>query len=158
MTLHHLRPDTWYSLRVTAHTEAGPAVAEYTIRTLPASATLAENHTVGGGRCASSDALAESALVKRSSLDNVLSTLTSASGRQSSSYLASPARHSVVAPAATPTQGSIDDISGYAQFPETQVKSSNSRVVLKKTQEQPVANTRIKRPFSIQKLASNDGE
>ena len=41
MTLHHLRPDTWYSLRVTADTEAGPAVAEYSVRTLPASTTLA---------------------------------------------------------------------------------------------------------------------
>ncbi|XP_077564303.1 cell adhesion molecule Dscam1-like [Haemaphysalis longicornis] len=213
MTLHHLRPDTWYSLRVTAHTDAGPAVAEYAVRTLPASATLAgtvlpelmvvhagadadgelpllvpiatslslalaaaalvlgyiccrrradpsfpkdhEGHSVGG-RCASNDALAESALGKRSSLDNVLSTLTSASGRQGSSYLASPARHSVVAPATTPTQGSIDDISGYASFPETQIKSNSSRVVLKKTQETPVANTRVKRPVSIQKLASSD--
>ncbi|EEC15030.1 hypothetical protein IscW_ISCW011694, partial [Ixodes scapularis] len=41
MTLHHLRPDTWYSVRVTAHSEAGPAVAEYAVRTLPASAMLA---------------------------------------------------------------------------------------------------------------------
>ncbi|KAL1472317.1 hypothetical protein MTO96_039423, partial [Rhipicephalus appendiculatus] len=40
MTLHHLRPDTWYNLRVTAHTEAGTTSAEYAIRTLPASATL----------------------------------------------------------------------------------------------------------------------
>ncbi|KAH9368881.1 hypothetical protein HPB48_004380 [Haemaphysalis longicornis] len=45
MTLHHLRPDTWYSLRVTAHTDAGPAVAEYAVRTLPASATLAGERT-----------------------------------------------------------------------------------------------------------------
>ncbi|XP_075749282.1 cell adhesion molecule Dscam1-like [Rhipicephalus microplus] len=42
MTLHHLRPDTWYSLRVTAHTEAGTTSAEYVIRTLPASATVAD--------------------------------------------------------------------------------------------------------------------
>ncbi|XP_054926804.1 cell adhesion molecule Dscam1-like isoform X1 [Dermacentor andersoni] len=212
MTLHHLRPDTWYNLRVTAHTEAGTTSAEYAIRTLPASATLAgtvlpelmvvnggggadgdlpllvpiatslslalaaatlvlgyvccrrraepafakdhEGHPAGGGgRSASNDTLAESALVKRSSIDNVLSTLTSASGRQGSSCLASPGRHSVVAPAATPTQGSIDDISGYAPFPETQIKS---RIVLKKTQEQPVANTRTKRPFSIHNLAGND--
>ncbi|KAL1487360.1 hypothetical protein MTO96_030974 [Rhipicephalus appendiculatus] len=212
MTLHHLRPGTWYNLRVTAHTEAGTTSAEYAIRTLPASATLAgtvlpelmvvnggggadgdlpllvpiatslslalaattlvlgyvccrrraeptfakdhEGHPVGGGgRTVSNDTLAESALMKRSSIDNVLSTLTSASSRQGSSCLASPGRHSVVAPAATPTQGSIDDISEYAPFPETQKKS---RVVLKKTQEQPVANTRTKRPLSIHNLAGND--
>ncbi|XP_064472105.1 cell adhesion molecule Dscam1-like isoform X2 [Ornithodoros turicata] len=33
MTLHDLRPDTWYSVRVTAFSEAGPTVAEYTVRT-----------------------------------------------------------------------------------------------------------------------------
>ncbi|XP_037518237.1 Down syndrome cell adhesion molecule-like protein Dscam2 [Rhipicephalus sanguineus] len=54
MTLHHLRPDTWYNLRVTAHTEAGTTSAEYAIRTLPASATrsgtvLPELMVVNGG-------------------------------------------------------------------------------------------------------------
>nr|XP_037279893.1 LOW QUALITY PROTEIN: Down syndrome cell adhesion molecule-like protein Dscam2 [Rhipicephalus microplus] len=155
MTLHHLRPDTWYNLRVTAHTEAGTTSAEYAIRTLPASATLTGtvlpelmvgnggggtdgdltllvpiatslslaltaaalvlgylccrrradptfdkgrggHAVVGGGRRASNDTLAESVLMKRSSIDNVLSTLTSASGRQGSSCLASPGRHSAV--------------------------------------------------------------
>ncbi|XP_075749711.1 uncharacterized protein LOC142814588 [Rhipicephalus microplus] len=108
----------------------------------------------GGGHSASNDTLAESVLMKRSSIDNVLSALTSASGRQGSSCLASPGRHSVVAPAVTPTQGSIDDISAYAPFPETKIKS---RILLKKTQEPPVANTRSKRPFSIHDLAGNEG-
>ncbi|KAH7951420.1 hypothetical protein HPB52_008924 [Rhipicephalus sanguineus] len=163
MTLHHLRPDTWYNLRVTVHTEAGTTSSEYAIRTLSASATLAgtvlpelmvvnggggvdsdlpllvpittslslvlaaatlvlayvccrrrseptfakdhEGLPVGrGGRSASNDELAELALMKQYSIDKVLPTLTSASGRQGSSCLASPGRHSVVAPAATPTQ------------------------------------------------------
>ncbi|KAL3253521.1 hypothetical protein MRX96_054575 [Rhipicephalus microplus] len=137
MTLHHLRPDTWYNLRVTAHTEAGTTSAEYAIRTLPASATLTgtvhpefmvgnggggadgdltllvpiatslslaltaaalvlgylccrrradptfdKGRVVAGDRSASNDTLAESVLMKRSSIDNVLSTLTSVSGRQ----------------------------------------------------------------------------
>ncbi|KAL3253631.1 hypothetical protein MRX96_054424 [Rhipicephalus microplus] len=88
--------------------------------------TFDKGRVVGGGRSASNDTLAESVLMKRSSIDNVLSTLTSVSGRQGSSCLASPGRHSAVAPTVTPTQGSIDDISGYAPFPETQIKSQNS--------------------------------
>ncbi|KAL1427954.1 hypothetical protein MTO96_017048, partial [Rhipicephalus appendiculatus] len=196
MTLHHLRPDTWYNLRVTAHTEAGATTAEYTIRTLPASATFADvdlplfvpiatsltlalaaaslvlgyvccrrraeptfakDHeglpARGGGRSASNDELAELAVMKQYSLDNVLPTLTSASGRQGSSCLASPGRHSVVAPTATLTQGSTDDISGYAPFPETQIKS---RIVLKKRQDQPAGNIRTKKLFSIYSLAGDD--
>ncbi|XP_049271983.1 Down syndrome cell adhesion molecule homolog [Rhipicephalus sanguineus] len=46
MTLHHLRPDTWYNLRVTVHTEAGTTSSEYAIRTLSASATLAGTLTI----------------------------------------------------------------------------------------------------------------
>ncbi|KAM7314254.1 hypothetical protein ISCGN_004039 [Ixodes scapularis] len=215
MTLHHLRPDTWYSVRVTAHSEAGPAVAEYAVRTLPASATLAatvhpelmvvnagsetdgelsllvpvasslslalaaaamvlaylccRRRTLGDGfpkehesvgmRCASADQLAESALVKRASLDNVLSTLQSS---RPGSYLASPSRRAV-APVATPTQGrqsisSIDDISTYTPFPDNHSKSNNGRIVLKKPQDQPIPNTRVKRPTSIQKLMGAEGD
>lgn len=35
MTLHDLRPETWYNVRVTATNDAGSTDAEFTVRTVP---------------------------------------------------------------------------------------------------------------------------
>lgn len=35
MTLHDLRPEMWYSVRVTATNDAGSTDAEFTVRTVP---------------------------------------------------------------------------------------------------------------------------